>query len=142
MTSQHVNLLNEDAASSLKQSVIASDAFQAWQSELQDFVIETHDRLHLLCQSLAQARVVQASQSDALEMAAQEMAVQGETAALSTANEEETTPEVAVPPEVQVEAPQDDVVADRSVSDFDDHDPIERLNAIKRRLAIQMENAS
>ena len=125
----------EDQA--LQQTVLDSEAFFAWRSELQDFAAETHQRLQSLLQSLAKA---QQENVPAINQGTQQMHSDSVIDAVTTADEDPAS-QTADQAEQTVTEP-DEPTTNPPVSDVVEGDPIERLDAIKRRLASQMQNAS
>ena len=96
---------------------VDSEALQQWSAELDEFVTATRRRLDSLAQALAQRGCAEGAEKTE--------AVAKVTAPPSPATETrgaETTPPTSDPP-------------------GDESDPLDLLNAIKHRLAKQMENA-
>ncbi len=120
-----------ESAPVLEQTVLDVETFQVWKSELNDFIAVTRNRLQSLSQSLSQP--VQTISQDN-----REIGTQSETIA-STATDSDLSPRIVVqidPPAEQPSDPGSDSLENAVV----DEDPMQRLNAIKLRLARQMQN--
>ena len=129
-------MTNEIARPALEQKLLDAETFQAWQSELNEFIERTQQRLQSLSQSCSECR----REQETFSQEVREPATHCETAQSTqfdgdppTAAIEEMEPPAELPSEPVTVSP---------TNDGADEDPLERLNAIKRRLASQMQNAS
>ena len=129
-------MTSESTRPAFEQKVFDAETFQAWQSELNQFIELTQHRLQTLSQSCSQLQREQETFSED---------VPGPVTHSETA---ESTQFDAGPPTATIEEPEptaEQPTAPVTISPADDvadEDPLERLNAIKRRLASQMQNAS
>ncbi len=139
-------MTNESTRPALEQKVFDAETFRTWQSELNEFIELTQQRLQTLSQSCSQCRREQETFSPEVR----ETPTHCETARSTqfdgdppSAAINETNPPAEQPTAPATVAPA--TVAPATVApanDFADEDPLERLNAIKRRLASQMQSAS
>lgn len=135
MTIQSTGHLPDHTAQAPEQTVLDATTFQSWQAELEDFVAVTHNRLQSLSEQLSRGQRVQSIGQDN-----REIVPHSETTS-STATDCDPSPELADKSQPPVHLPSESE-ADSPANDVVDDDPMERLNAIKRRLANQMQNAS
>ena len=145
MTIAAKDQLTADMTSSLKQKVMDSAALQAWQSELKEFVAATHDRLHSLSETLSQ--VQQLSQIQRMQSSTQDNPPSAPPSEVAASPQSEADFAAEVVESVERDQPPTceslaQITPATDASDTTDDDPMERLNAIKRRLANQMQNAS
>ena len=134
MTIENQDLVAGDAAPLLTQTVIDAESFQVCRSELQDFVAEARNRLASISEAIAQAQGAEPAHHQPEQT---QIPSEPEPAPIQV----QAVCEEPQQPEQQFTPPEDFVI-DSPACDTDDDDPIERLNAIKRRLADQMQNAS
>ena len=129
-------MTNESTRPASEPTVLDAETFRAWQSELNEFIELTRQRLQTISQSCSQLRREQEAFSQEVREAptlcetAQSMPFDSDP---PTAAIEETEPPAEQPTEPVTISPANDVA---------DEDPLERLNAIKLRLASQMQSAS
>ena len=129
-------MTNESTRSAFEQKVFDAEIFRAWQSELNEFMELTQHRLQTLSQSCSQCQREQ-------ETVSQEVREPQTSCETAPSPQFDGDPPTAAIEELETPAePPTEPVTISPASDAADEDPLERLNAIKRRLESQMQKTT
>ncbi|MCG8653486.1 MAG: hypothetical protein MI861_26850 [Pirellulales bacterium] len=154
----------ENSGGTLEKAVLDSEVFQQWQTELNDFLGQTQQRLHLLSQAVALCqqrpsrpslpaavetnRTAETNRAAATEPVVQATGPPAEPETPGHAEQSDSPPadaagradDASPPPAAGPLPPPADDAPSNTHSFSEDDDALQRLSAIKARLAKQMKN--
>lgn len=137
MSTKRKEEFTEDAEQGTEQVVLETETFLALQSELRDFTSQTMHRLQSLSQSLKQYQQTQQSFGQDTGQRVEQDETDGLTpinGEKATINVDDTKPLPEPPTSSVNESPANETPEKKLPANDGDVDPMERLNAVKRRL--------